>query len=256
MTALTSTASGTFSSSTSVLSRLHSEWEHITVRADELAVVSAWGLPGGPVGSLDDVLDRCGYHRHVVAHAGHGSGTDEYLLEVVSRARHDALAGRIVLQRILPALCAFARRHAGSPQRRIELIDELIANSWSVIRSYPVERRPRRVAANLVRDIGFQTVVRPNRRRAATAELTTAPHRMLETAIDETTEPLQELVDLLLDAREMGAVSDRDVEFVCQLVNHRRPENLAVRLDVTPRTIRNHRDAVVHRLRIAALAAA
>jgi DNA-directed RNA polymerase specialized sigma24 family protein len=262
---MTSTPSpASFARSTSVLTRLHTEWHHLTIRASELEAVHSWGLPGESVNSLDEVLERCGYRHHTItARASHPTGAacddtagDEYLLRVVDRARHDSLAARIVLQRILPALCALARRHATSPQRRLDLVDELIANAWPIIRTYPVERRPRRVAVNLVRDIGFQTVVRPQRRRSATAELTTAQHRLPDTAEIVAVDPLHELVDLLREAREVGAVSDGDVDFICQLVNHRRPEQLAATLDVTPRTVRNHRDAVVHRLRGAALAAA
>jgi hypothetical protein len=60
----------------------------------------------------------------------------------------------------------------------------------------------------------------------------------------------------LRDAKQLGAVSYRDVTFICELVNHRRPEHLAAKKEVTPRTIRNHRDAIEHRLRIAVLTAA
>jgi hypothetical protein len=220
-------------------------------------------MPGDPIRSLDEVLERCGYRPTAgraglapVADSRTESECDIYLLRLVELARHDSLAARIVLQRIIPALCAFARRHGSTPQRRVDLVDELIANSWSVIRTYPVERRPRRVAANLVRDIGFQTVVRPQRRRSATAEVATAPHRIIDAPSLPAVEPLHELVDLLRDAQQIGAVSDGDVTFICELVNHRRPEHLAAKKEVTPRTIRNHRDAIVHRLRNAALTAA
>lgn len=90
----------------------------------------------------------------------------------------------------------------------------------------------------------------------ASAEVVTAPHRMIDTPNPPAVEPLHELVDLLRDAKQLGAVSYRDVTFICELVNHRRPEHLAAKKEVTPRTIRNHRDAIEHRLRIAVLTAA
>ena len=237
----------------------------MSVRADELETVRSWGLPGPAIASLDDVLQRAGFQGagtrvdasfEAEQHSPELLTEDEYLLRLVMLAKRDQLAARVVLQRLLPALCAFARRTAGTSHHRRELLDDLIANSWTVIRNYPVDRRPRRVAANLVRDIGFQTTVRPQRRLSATAEVPTAPHNIDEPIDEIVVEPLHELVRLLKTARDEGSVSDEDVEFICQLVNHRRPENLAAVLEVTPRTVRNHRDAIVHRLRNAALVAA
>src|SRR5262245_448651 len=106
-----------------ILVQLHHEWNRIVLRARELHRVRSWGLPGMPVESLDDILDRCGYRRppadlwpdlHGSQHGPHHeeSNANDYLLRLVRLAQHDQLAARIVLQRILPALCSIARRHA------------------------------------------------------------------------------------------------------------------------------------------------
>ena len=240
-----------------ILDRLAAEWQHITIRAADLDAVRRWGLPGGPIESLDDVLRRSGYI------AANGAGTkarsdavadhDSYLLHLLGMARHDPLAARIVLQRILPALWAMARRHALTHAAQLDLLDELIGNAWPAIRSYPIERRPRCVVPNLVRDIGFQTIVRPLRRRNAGERPTT--HDMLLDREDVVSiEPLDELVALLSDARASG-MSDADVELICQIVTLHRPENVARVHHVTTRTVRNRRDAIVHRLRDIATAA-
>lgn len=239
-----------------ILSRLQAEWRHITIRERELRIVRSWNLPGAPIRSLDELLERCGFvasstgpaPRRPARDAVEEARADAQLLQLVTLARHDPLAARIVLQRIMPALCAVASRRSPTRERRHELADELVANAWSVICNYPVERRRQRVAANLVRDIGFETLVRPRRRRSSgevpsTRDVIGEPEQHLDA------EPLDELVGVLREARDAKGISQADIDLICQLVNHGRPEHLAAILDVTPRTVRNHRDAVVHRLR-------
>lgn len=239
-----------------ILDQLTTEWRHLCITTAQLATVRGWLLPGGEVYSLDDVLARSGYiaarppDQHRLRTARDGRGEDEvdaYLLRLLTLARTESLAGRIILQRILPALCTLSRRHATARLPQAALLDELVANAWAVIHSYPVERRPHRVIANLVRDVGFQTIVRPTRRRHA-SELPTS-HDGLEHTAETTTEPLAELIDLLRAARRSGALDDREMDLICKLVSRGRPEIVAAELGVTSRTVRNHRDAIVHRLR-------
>ncbi len=127
-------------------------------------------------------------------------------------------------------------------------MDDLVANAWTVIRTYPTSRRRQGVAANLVRDITFETIVRPSRRRCA-QEVPTQHTDLGDPAAVATLEPLDELVELLGAADGAREVDPGDVAFICQLINHGRPESVAIALDVTPRTVRNRRDAVVHRMR-------
>ncbi len=258
------TASPT-TSTNSTLGRLGAEWNHISIRHDELRRVRSWGLPGPEIASLDDVLIRCGY-RPAPAHQQWTNGgetgatpasrwteiaaddADRHLLNLVAVAHHDPLAARIVLQRILPALCGIARRHSSTPRQRQEVLDDLIGNAWQLIRRYPVERRPRRVAANLVRDIGFETFVRPARRMAST-ETPMSHDALLDPPHVPRSEPIHELLEVMCDARRTRCITEDDVDFIRSLISYGRPEHMAVALKVTPRTIRNHRDAIVHRLR-------
>ncbi len=254
----------TFSHQSPILRQLSAEWQHRTIRAADLRHVRTWDMPGDNVASLDEMLDRCGYVHRVgdgvlvdrrtrhdpVLEADH----DAYILHLLVIARTDELAGRIVLQRILPALSAIARRRAGSDRLLHDLLDDLIANAWATIRTYPIERRPQRVVANLVRDIGFQTLVRPSRRLNAN-EIPTTHDRMGDVEATVATSPLSEMTELLHEAHRSGVLSDADLDLIAQLINLGRPEHLAAVRDVSPRTVRNHRDAIVHRLRHLAAAA-
>jgi hypothetical protein len=238
-----------------VLIRLHHEWRRLRISAADLDSVRRWGLPGGPIDTLDDVLARSGYVVDTRSRAGMtGRGTehdealfDDYLIRLLRIAPSDALAARIVLQRILPPLCAVARRHTLSSTQRHDMMDDLVANSWPIICRYPTERRPRRVASNLVRDIAFETVVRPTRRRCA-QEIPTEHADLGDRAAVDSREPLEELVELLREAATVSGVQPGDIEFIAQLISNR-PEQVAAALDVTTRTVRNRRNAVVHRLR-------
>ena len=245
-----------------VTDQLAQEWRRLTITRQELATVRGWQLPGDEVQSLDDVLARCGYrpapgtdssrvNPRLAEGAAQPDGRDEtadaYLVQLLRLAATEPLAARIVLQRILPALAGLARRHATGPTRQRARLDELVANAWPVICAYPVDRRPRRVVPNLVSDIGFQTVVRPRRRRQAD-ELPMPTYRM--EAVDvSSAEPVIELIEVLQAAHQRGAVSDADVELLCALVRRGRADLVADDFGVTPRTVRNHRDAAVHRLR-------
>ena len=244
-----------------VLCRLHDEWQHITIRACELRTVRAWGLPGQPVRTLDELLERCGYRpaptsadRTLQRSCMPVDDNDEYLLRVVALARTEPLAARIVLQRILPALSAVAAKHSLNMTQRHAVLDELVANAWPIIRKYPTDRRPRRIVANLVRDTAFETFVRPIRRRSS-GEIPTAHDHLGEPTQQQTVEAFDELVELLHEARRYG-FEQNDIDLLCQIVSLGRPEEVATVLSVTPRTVRNRRDAVVHRLRNLVLEAA
>ncbi len=241
-----------------ILSRLHDEWHHITIRSTELRAVRAWGLPGMPVASLDELLARCGYRpapgSAPTAYRTAEPDDEACLLRLVEVARTDALAARIVLQRILPALCAVAGRHSSNRAQRNAMLDDLVANAWPIIRNYPCERRPQRIVANLVRDTSFETFVRPIRRRSS-GEIPTMHDHLDRSAIEPALDPLHELVDVLREARAHG-IDEADIDLLAEIVTLGRPEEVAAQRNVTPRTIRNHRNAIVHRLRNIVLDAA
>jgi DNA-binding NarL/FixJ family response regulator len=66
--------------------------------------------------------------------------------------------------------------------------------------------------------------------------------------------PSDELAELLVDAREAGMPGD-DLELIRLLATTRSTEQVAARLEVTSRTIRNRRRRVTGALRDLALAA-
>jgi hypothetical protein len=77
---------------------------------------------------------------------------DELLCALLTLASEDPLAGRVVLQALLPGLKQLAGRALFNAGERELFWELLLAHTWSRIRGYPLARRRRRVAANLLFD--------------------------------------------------------------------------------------------------------
>ena len=147
--------------------RLWLDWDAIARSRRDIRRANSWNLPGEPVRHLDEVLRRAGYGESMT-----DEGCDLYLSQLTAIAHHDELACRVVVQRILPGLIAVAVRRGrivqGGPSFAL---DQLASSAWMVIRNYPIDRRPLRVAANLLRDIEYQAFVRESRTKRNSVEL-------------------------------------------------------------------------------------
>jgi DNA-binding CsgD family transcriptional regulator len=228
------------------------DWRRISQRPGFVERVRAWRLPidDASVEDPDLLLAAVGMN---------GSATDSVadaaLLALVRIAADDALAARVVLQRVLPGLVAIARRRGGafsSDQRRA--FDEVLAAAWEVIRTYPCERRPAKIASNIVRDSEYHAFVRTRRLLSATEQPTS--HLVLESdastaANDEGVAAIErrdEVATLLERARAAG-MDPRHLAVVRGFAEGRSTDELAERYDVSSRTIRYWRTAAMARLR-------
>ncbi len=90
-------------------------------------------------------------------HNASSAATDEPLLALLILAQEDSAAGRFVLQAVLPALKAQAQRLARRGVPHDELWELLLFYAWQAIRTYPVARRSRTVAANLALQVLHDT---------------------------------------------------------------------------------------------------
>lgn len=241
------------------LSRLQREWDHLNLDRRLVAHIAGWDLPGLAAGAdLDGVLVAAGLRsarpsdgpRPGAADGGDGERVagDRVLAALTVVAVDDPLAARVVLQRLLPGLSAMARRRSRSVDEHLRHTDELLGAAWTVIRSRPL--RPRRdfVAAQLLRAIEHQVFVRQQRRLLV--------HELVEpAAMDVPVEPggaagdpLLEIVEVLRVAG-VDALRDGDVALISALLCSDRVRDAARRLRVSERTVRNHREAMVGRLR-------
>lgn len=226
-----------------LLTRLQREWNLLSCRRSAVSRATAWKLTPRALGSLDELLVLTGLGPGPVDPA-----SDETLRRLVTLARHDDLAARVVLQRMLPGLSTCARRNSSGFDSQLDALDELLSEAWTVIRSFPIERRDRYVIKNLLRDCEYRAFLKA-RRRMLVQEVTDPTH--LDRAVEPdntTTEPLITIVELLGRARTAGMSAD-DVDVVLALLNTSTVKEAAVALGVTDRTVRNRRVAVVRQLR-------
>lgn len=241
-----------------LLVRLQSEWELLRDRPSVLRRARDWAL-GISFQNLDELLTATDYWptpaaRATAAGRASNANGNEVVARLLAIARHDEVAARVVLQRLLPGL--ISRSRCWGPQRRggsAEAFDELVSAAWGVIREFPFERRPRHLVANLLRDSEYVAFSKSTRRRLV--HEFTEP-RSLDTAVEYQAqiEPLLELADLIAVART-HALSEHDVAVLTVLANGATSAEAAAQLQISERTLRYHRDAAIGRLREAVVAA-
>lgn len=160
---------------------------------------------------------------------GPWAARDALLKALLFRARVDPLAGRVVLEALLPGLKRVAERVILDARDRDELWSLLLAYAWEQIRTYPLERRPSRIAANLLLDTRRKTLDEFLRERARTRirpDALNTPrarrrpaHQELPAALPSTAHAprAQGDVDALLHAAvEAGAISSYEAELIAR----------------------------------------
>lgn len=113
------------------LSTLNTEWDHLA----EAPTPRDWHVAVAGAATLGAVLGRV------------REAPDAVLLALLSLVRlGDRLAGRVVVQAMVPKLVRMAVLDEEAA------FDDYLAALWVRVATYPVERRPHRVAANLALD--------------------------------------------------------------------------------------------------------
>lgn len=231
--------------------RLDREWAQLRTSRRSLAVARTWRSASGDhpldavLRQLDDLQDIISATHRDCGAPGTGN---EVMARLVVVARHDELACRLIVQRLLPTLLHRMRRYRrfGDPTDPLELT---VAAACIAIGTYDVERRPHHIAPALTSDAVFQALRKPLR-RMATTEVRRAPARFTTiSAVDEAS-ALEDLADVLRQASQAG-VDARDVALFRDLAAIGSPSVLAAQREVTPRTIRNHRDRAAANIRLA-----
>lgn len=240
-----------------LLERLDTEWAHLRTSRRALRSARAWAhaYPDHPladvVSDLDDLdqIRRATQRTHVPERPD-----DAILLALVELSRNDELAGRIVLQHLLPPLIVHARRYR-SFRDRTDPIAQIIPAAWLAIRNYDVERRRHHVASSLISDAVFQAFRRPLRVRARTEHVMGPGAFAATPCLDGPVTALDEFVTVLREAQGAG-VSAADLDLLRHLVRVGSPGIVAEQRNVTARTIRNHRDRAIEHVRSALSVAA
>lgn len=182
--------------------------------------------------------------EHYVRKAS-AADADRVLLALVARATDgDALAARVLLQLLLPGTRTLARRWwalGDSDERAAAAVTAV----YQRIRNYPLERRPGRVAANVLMD-----AARELRKAVPQRVLTLAadPHELIGSSGRRpwrdlpTPHPADELADILHEAVEEGIIAAEDAAVVARSRIHgHRLADIGVERDMSERTVYSHR---------------
>lgn len=246
-----------------VAAAINDDWARVVADGVAQQTASSWPVLLQARGrGLEHALAAAGGDRTIEPDVA-----DTNLAALVRLAAVDDVAARLVLQRIVPGLVRAARRrqHAGMQQA----FDELVGTAWVLVRTYPLERRPQRVAANLCRDAEYHAFVRPSRLRSGDERPLGAlrddvgdsrgnarpggrrPTWPLPTAAvmrSELPAAADEVSALLLDALRCGVDRAR-VAIVAQIhLAGRHPSAVADELKISERTVRLRRETTIRQI--------
>ena len=128
------------------LDQLDDEWTALSRSlTGRRAVVAGAADPAlGNFMDLDAVVER-------IQRRGEPEDSDRILLALLRRADSDNVAARTVLQALMPGLKALMATYRWSGSRE-DVATAVIEAAFERIRHYPCQRRPARVAANLLHD--------------------------------------------------------------------------------------------------------
>lgn len=220
------------------------EWTRYSRRPSVLRHVNTWPFMPRTVEHLDEVLELAGFGRAIDDSEG-----DQFLWHLVKEAEHDEIAARIVLHRMMPSIMNMARRRGPLFHGGIEMaMNDAIGTAWMIIRTFPHQRRPRKIAANIARDTENYAFVRQHRLRRV-HEVHVGDDRLREVfeyhyAPDTT----NNFDDVMAEASENGA-RRQHIELLQRLASGEHSRDIAAESGMSPRTVRQRRKDAVEEVR-------
>lgn len=133
--------------------------------------------------------------------------SDKVLAALAGRSSHDEVAARALLQCLAPGLCRLASKYGA---RNPEVATEVIGAAYERIRTYPIERRPRAIAANVLADT-HQKLWRARQRKVVE---TCALEEMTAAAAPVDTTATEELLGLIATAVRTGKLTREAAEVI------------------------------------------
>ncbi len=198
-----------------------------------------------PLNSIDEIIDGCGGNPAVPM-----TVADQRLLFLVrSAVAGDVDAARVVVARMLPALLSKAAAHARHGRMDFDAaFGELMAAAWIVVTTYPVARRPAKVWINVLLDAERAVFGRP--RMAERRSVLLPPHLLAryDAVAGFETDPLLELLEVLVAARRAG-LSPKSLQLLLDIGVHGfTSQQLAARDGISDRAVRMRRQRAVNEL--------
>ncbi len=128
--------------------QLDAEWSELGASASAVAALEAWALSDLPLRGFQNPGDIV----HFVQRSGPGPGGDEILRCLAIRASSDPFAARTLFHVVFYGLIRITTDLRTAASSDEEAASAVITEAYARIRRYPVERRPRSIAANILLD--------------------------------------------------------------------------------------------------------
>lgn len=232
-----------------VVDKLDAEWA--SLRHDRRAIrrVNRWAevVDPGHSDRLARITDLGQFFD--LTHRRAGAEGEELMATLVGLVRNgDAdgrLAGRILVQRLIPGVIDATRRYRALCEHA-DPVGEAIGVLWIAINRYDLDRRHGPIAPALISDTMF-IAFRRRVRQSSTAETPHAPLTFDERPTITASASFIEVGTVIAEARHAG-VPTYDLDLLRHLIRAGRPGLVARQRQITPRTVRNHRDRAVERI--------
>lgn len=197
-----------------IFDQLDEDWRLVVASKAATRRLASWPDEAlARITTLAELVDAA--HR-----VGDPAGTDRVLASLASRSREDDLAARTLLQCLIPGAKLIARSYQqlGTAE---EVASSVVSTLTEKIRSYPFERRPRRIAANLLNDT--RHVLYDEARAHARLVEVVGPMLSYEAEVPVaasviTLHPAEEVISAVQESVDAGAI---DTTAARVLVGHR-----------------------------------
>ena len=186
---------------------LEGDWRRVICSESLSARFRQWQEREPALARFADVAALIRFMRARGSHAQ----KDAVLCALLVWAKHEPIGARVVLEAVRPGLLNLSARIARSARERDEVWAMMLLAIWEGIRCYPLARRPRRVAANLLLDTMHRTLVELGRESAWRAAWSFSGQESDSEAPQEID---RDLDGLLERARRAGAVSAEEGELI------------------------------------------
>ncbi len=220
----------------SLFTMLDAEWSNIVRRPETIRELGRWSIHAPILGRFGDLDELVRFAQE----PGHPAASDEVLQCLARHSESDPLAARALLQAVMYALIPIAARFrsaVGGDGSEIAAV--VIAGAYDRIRNYPIARRPRRIAANIVLDTQ-QTVSRSLCRPRVDETLMAEIDRLPVEAPPPP--PLEQVVALIDEALSRGRICRYDASLIAATRLFDVPiEQLAVQFGCLPHSLRRRR---------------
>jgi hypothetical protein len=153
-----------------LFTRLAAEWPELGASPPAVTALGTWAREDPPFHEFADLCDLVRF----VQRSRNRANSDELLACLAARAQSDPYAARALFQVVFYGLIRIAADFRTATHSDEEIASVVIAAAYERIRTYPIDRRPRSIAANVLLDTRqavSRSVCRPRVLEVPTADI-------------------------------------------------------------------------------------